>query len=72
MGYELQRSLRELLPSSCERMHLFFSGPAALAYILGNTLRYIVPSVQLYEHDFEGGNAEHRYSPSISLSAANK
>jgi hypothetical protein len=67
MGYELQRVLREVLPANCRKVHLFFSGPAALSYILGNALRYIAPSVQLYEYDFEGDTVEHRYFPSICL-----
>jgi hypothetical protein len=67
LGYELQRILREMIPGTCQKVHLFFSSPAAFAYILGNTLRFIAPAVQLYEHDFEGGTIEHRYYESILL-----
>ena len=69
MGYEVQRVLREVLPVNCNKVHLFFAGPAALSYILGNALRYVALSVQLYEHDFEGGTVEQRYYPSICLNA---
>lgn len=67
MAQEVQRVLRDTLPATCKTVHLFFSGPAALAYILGNTLRYVAPSVQLYEHDFEGGSVEERYFPTICI-----
>lgn len=67
LGYELQTKLREIIPATCRVVHLFFSGPAALAYILGNTLRHITETVQLYEHDFEGSTSGLRYCPSIRL-----
>ncbi len=69
MGYEVQKVLRGVLPASCSKVHIFFAGPAALSYILGNALRYIAPSVQLYEHDFQGGTVEKRYYSSICLNA---
>jgi len=67
LGFELQTLLRRLLPAGCHKLHLFFSCPAALAYILGNALRHVTPIIQLYEHDFEGRKSELRYSPSIQF-----
>ncbi|MGD0337611.1 MAG: SAVED domain-containing protein [Bacteroidota bacterium] len=67
LGYELQTILRQTLPADCRIVHLFYSGPAALAYIIGNTLRNVVQEVQLYEHDYEGRENEMRYSKSISI-----
>lgn len=67
LGFELQTLLRSALPSKCHMMHLFFSGPAALAYIFGNTICYITKNIQLYEYDFEGLSKELRYYPSIRL-----
>jgi hypothetical protein len=67
LGYELSSSLRRLLPGSCHSAHIFMSVPASMAFILGNTLRWITRKVQLYEHDFEGKNAVARYSPSITI-----
>jgi hypothetical protein len=67
LGYELSSALRRLLPSTCHTVHIFMSVPASMAYILGNTLRWISPKVQLYEHDFEGNHAIARYSPSITI-----
>jgi len=64
LGLELQTLLRDMLPVTCRTMHLFFSGPVALAYIVGNTIRYVTSSIQLYEHDFEG-RSQLRYYPSI-------
>ena len=67
LGFNLQTLLRNIIPSSCQKIHFFYSGPVALAYILGNTLRFIANSVQLYEHDFEGTLRKDRYYPSIKL-----
>ncbi|MDH7579021.1 MAG: SAVED domain-containing protein [Bacillota bacterium] len=68
LGFDLQTILRTILPSTCQTMHLFFSCPAALAYIFGNTLRCITREIQLYEHDYEGVKMELRYYPSIKVS----
>lgn len=67
LGFELQTYLRRVLPQQFEKLHIFYSGPVALAYILGNTLRHVVKHIQLYEHDFEGYCYEYRYYPSIKL-----
>lgn len=64
LGFELQTLLRQMLPATCRTIHLFFSGPAALAYIIGNTIRHVTNSIQFYEHDFEG-QSRLRYYPSI-------
>jgi hypothetical protein len=66
LAYEIQTLLRERLSVKCHTIHLFFAGPVALAYIFGNTLRYITKTIQLYEHDFEGIN-KLRYYLSIRL-----
>lgn len=67
LGYQLAKQLREILPNTCRKIHIFFAVPAALAYILGHTLRYIVPVIQLYEHDFEGQRYKERYYPSLRV-----
>ena len=67
LGESLGIYLRETLPARCRRVHLFFSVPAAMAFILGDCLRDVVPEIQLYEHDFEGRTIEHRYYPSVKL-----
>ncbi len=67
LGESLGIYLRDTLPTRCRRIHLFFSVPVAMAFILGDSLRNVVPKIQLYEHDFEGGTIEHRYYPSVSL-----
>lgn len=69
LGERLGIHLRETLPAGCRKVHLFFSVPAALAFILGDSLRNVVPEIQLYEHDFEGRNIERRYYPSVKLPA---
>ncbi|MDP3025927.1 MAG: SAVED domain-containing protein [candidate division Zixibacteria bacterium] len=71
LGCELQTLLRSNLPSKCHKLHFFFSGPVALAYILGNTLRYVTKTIQLYEHDFEGLSGGPRYYPSMQLPIIN-
>lgn len=71
LGFELQTILRNILPASCHTIHLFFSCPAALAYIFGTNLRWITKNIQLYEHDFEGNKFELRYYPSIKISGEN-
>ena len=67
LGYQLAKQLREILPNRCRKIHLFFAVPAALGYILGHTLSYITPVIQLYEHDFKGQRYEHRYYPSLRV-----
>lgn len=67
LGESLGIYLREYLPACCRRIHLFFSVPAAMAFILGDCLRNVVPEIQLYEHDLEGDTIEHRYYPSVKL-----
>ncbi|MEQ8191412.1 MAG: SAVED domain-containing protein [Candidatus Eremiobacterota bacterium] len=68
LGMELQTILRSSFTSKCQKMHLFFSCPAAFAYILGNNLRHVTKIIQLYEHDFEGSKYDLRYYPSIIIS----
>ena len=65
LGYQLAKQLREMLPNTCRKIHLFFAVPVALAYILGHTLRHITQVIQLYEHDFEGHRHQYRYFPSL-------
>lgn len=67
LGYQLAKQLREMLPNTCRKIHLFFAVPAALGYILGHTLRHIRPIIQLYEHDFEGQRYKERYYPSLRV-----
>jgi len=69
LGYELHSKLRNILPTSCKTMHIYYSGPAALAYILGNTLRSLTKELQLYEFDFEGNHYPLRYLPSIKITS---
>lgn len=72
LGFELKRVLRNIMPSTCEKIHLFFSAPAALSYIFGNTLQYIAKKLQLYEHDYEGLTDGVKYYKSIEISFNNK
>ena len=67
LGFQLAGRLREMLPDTCRKIHLFFAGPVALGYILGHTLRHITSQIQLYEHDFEGQRSERRYYPSLRI-----
>ena len=67
LGRQLAKRLREMLPHTCHKIHLFFAGPVALGYILGQTLRHITPLIQLYEHDFEGQRGRQRYYPSLRI-----
>ena len=67
LGFQLAKQLREMLPNTCCKIHLFFAGPVALGYILGHTLRHITPGIQLYEYDFEGQSGEQRYYPSLRI-----
>lgn len=67
LGFQLADRLREMLPHTCHKIHLFFAGPVALGYILGQTLRHITPLIQLYEHDFEGWRGTQRYYPSLRI-----
>ncbi len=66
LGNELRGVLREIIPDTCKKIHLFFSGPVALAYILGNSLQHTAKQIQLYEYDFEG-KTYLRYYPSILI-----
>ena len=67
LGFQLAGRLREMLPDTCRKIHLFFAGPVALGYILGHTLRHITSQIQLYEHDFEGQRGRQRYYPSLRI-----
>ncbi|MFX0200556.1 MAG: SAVED domain-containing protein, partial [Candidatus Hodarchaeota archaeon] len=67
LGFELQTLLRSHLPATCHTIHLFFSAPAALAYIFGNTLRHVTNTIKLYEHDFERSRGELAYYGSLQL-----
>ncbi|MXV85002.1 SAVED domain-containing protein [Candidatus Poribacteria bacterium] len=67
LGYQLAEQLREILPETCQTVHLFFAGPVALAYVFGHTLRYITPHIQLYEYDFEGQRGGRTYYPSLRI-----
>lgn len=67
LGYQLAEQLREILPETCQTVHLFFAGPVALAYVLGHTLRHIAPHIQLYEYDFEGQRGDRKYYPSLRI-----
>ena len=69
LGQSLGTKLRKILPAACRKMHFFYAGPAALAYILGNHLRHVTPEIQLYEHDLEGRRLDERYYPSVRLPA---
>lgn len=72
LGFELKKILRQLIPSTCEKIHLFFSAPVALAYIFGNNLQYIAKKLQMYEHDYEGLTEGVKYYKSIEISFNNK
>ena len=67
LGFQLANWLRDMLPDTCHKIHLFFAGPIALGYIFGHTLRHITPQIQLYEHDFEGQRGGRRYYPSLRI-----
>lgn len=67
LGRQLAKQLQEMFGDRCKKIHLFFAVPAALAYILGYTLRHIVPTIQLHEHDFEGQRYKERYYPSLRV-----
>ncbi|RKU11951.1 hypothetical protein C6502_06875 [Candidatus Poribacteria bacterium] len=67
LGFQLADWLREMLPDTCHKIHLFFAGPVALGYIFGHTLRHITPQIQLYEHDYEGQRGGQRYYPSLRI-----
>jgi SMODS-associated and fused to various effectors sensor domain len=66
LGAAFRAALQSNLPSSCQRVHLFYSGPAALAFILGANSGGL-PALQLYEHDFEGMTLADRYYPTLTL-----
>ena len=70
LGYQLAAQLSERIPETCQTIHLFFAGPVALAYILGQTLRacqHITQPIQLYEYDFEGQRGPRTYYPSLRI-----
>lgn len=67
LGHQLVKQLQEMFGNRCQKIHLFFAVPAALAYILGHTLHHIVPTIQLYEHDFKGQRYKERYYPSLRV-----
>ena len=66
LGTEFPALLRAALPKECRQIHLFYAGPAALAFIIGAHLGGL-PPIQLYEYDFEGGTKQERYFPSLAL-----
>lgn len=66
LGTTFSSALKPNLPKSCRKVHLFYSGPAALAFILGANSGGL-PSFQLYEHDFEGETFADRYYPTLTL-----
>ena len=68
LGRQLAKRLREMLPHTCHKIHLFFAGPVALGYILGHTLRGITSLTQLYEYDFDKERDMLRYYPSLRVS----
>ena len=67
LGRQLAKRLREMLPHTCHKIHLFFAGPVALGYILGHTLRGITSLTQLYEYDFDKERDMLRYYPSLRV-----
>ncbi len=71
LGFELRSMLSNVLHSDCTKLHLIYAGPVAFAYIIGNAIRYITNTIQLYEHDFEG-TTSFRYYPSIQLPVEEK
>jgi hypothetical protein len=66
LGSTFSSALKSRLPKSCRQVHLFYSGPAALAFILGANSGGL-PSFQLYEHDFEGKTFADHYYPTLTL-----
>lgn len=67
LAHSLRNLLDVILPATCKKYHLFFSVPAAFAYILGTTIGYKLKNIQLYEHDFDGQKYPNKYYTSISL-----
>jgi hypothetical protein len=67
LAHDLRRLLGDSLPPATKKMHIFFAGPVAMAFLLGHALRGIAPQMQLYEHDFEGEQGGHRYSGSLCV-----
>ena len=67
LGFQLADRLRQMLPDTCHKIHLFFAGPVALGYILGHTLRGITSVTQLYEYDFDKERDMLRYYPSLRV-----
>ena len=67
LGDDLQRIVRTVVAADCRVLHVFMAVPVALAFILGSALRHVTPSIQLYEHDFEGRRGSVRYEPSVLL-----
>ena len=69
LGYQLAEQLRERIPETCRKVHLFFAGPVALAYVLGYTLHHITPHIQfqLYEYDINGQRGARTYHPSLRI-----
>jgi SMODS-associated and fused to various effectors sensor domain len=66
LGGAFRTALQSMLPKTCRRVHLFYAGPAALAFILGANTGGL-PSLQLYEHDFEGTVVVDHYYPTLTL-----
>ena len=67
LAAQMAKQLKEILPVTCQTIHLFYAGPVALGYILGHTLQYVTDSFQLYEYDLEGQSGEKRYYPSLRV-----
>lgn len=64
LGIELAKILKDKLNRNA-KINLFYSGPVALAYILGNTIRSH-SNFQLYEYDFKP-ERDGSYHPSIKI-----
>lgn len=60
--------LRQRTPEERDgRLHIFYAGPNALQFYLGQLARPL-GRIVLYEYDFEGQQvAQERYQPSIEL-----
>ena len=59
-------AVRAHLPRRCRRIHLFYSGPAALAFLIAANSGGL-PPIQVYEHDFEGMTIADHYYPTLEL-----
>ena len=66
LGGAFRAALQSRLPKTCQRVHLFYAGPAALAFILGANSGGL-PCLQIYEHDFEGMVVPNHYYQTLTL-----